>query len=30
LEEREEEREEEWALIQEPAASRVPRYYVRV
>jgi hypothetical protein len=30
LEEREEEREEEWALMQEPALARAPRHFVRM
>jgi hypothetical protein len=30
LEEREEEREEEWTLMQEPALAVAPRHYVRV
>jgi hypothetical protein len=30
LEEREEEREEKWALMQEPALARAPRHFERV
>ena len=30
MEEREEEREKRWALMQEPAAARAPRHFVRV
>jgi hypothetical protein len=30
LEEREEEREEEWALMQEPALTHAPRHFVRM
>jgi hypothetical protein len=30
LEEREEEREEKWTLMQEPALARAPRHFERV
>jgi hypothetical protein len=30
LEEKEKEREEEWALMQEPALARAPRHFVRM
>jgi hypothetical protein len=30
LEEREEEREEEWVLMQEPTLARAPRHFVRM
>jgi hypothetical protein len=30
LEEREEERKEKWALMQEPALARAPRHFERV
>ena len=30
MDEREEEKEERWALMQEPATTRAPRHFVRV